>query len=250
MQLNYETKTWSGRLERNRRDFNAIIFDLDGVLIASDRELARFFSRLSKDANARYSPSELIGRIKGKTFSTIMKSIFPEIAPGRYREIQEKLAVSQSQGIFKEVRGATRFLRSVADRGCRVGIVTSAYREKLDKALVDLRLDDVDLVSVSFEDVKRHKPHRDPYVLCAKRLQVEPDRCLVFEDSESGIVAALASGAGCIGVGVPTEMADRHGIVAIEDFSDVLLYRIGVDHYAISLESVQSSGEVPFPAAG
>lgn len=240
MRINYETKAGTGKVNRSTREFNAIVFDLDGVLIASDWELANFFIQLSQDAKSCFTTSQMVDKIKGKTFSTIMRSIFPEIAPERYPEIQKRLADSQSQGIFREVRGATRFFRSVVDRGFRVGITTSAYREKLDKALVDLKLDHVDLVSVTFENVMRHKPYPEPYVLCAEKLQVEPDRCLVFEDSESGIVAALASGAGCIGVGISGETAERHGVVPIEDFSDVMLRRVGIDHYAISLEGVQN----------
>ena len=55
-------------------------------------------------------------------------------------------------------------------------------------------------VFVNGDDVRRGKPHPDPYLLAAERRGVAPDRCVVIEDAVAGIDAALAAGAQVIAV--------------------------------------------------
>lgn len=74
-------------------------------------------------------------------------------------------------------------------------------------------------VLVTSEDVENGKPFPDPYLLAARRLQVSPDRCAVFEDATAGIAAARAAGVSTIvGVGA----AATAGVtVAVADLSGV-----------------------------
>ena len=75
------------------------------------------------------------------------------------------------------------------------------------------------------DDIKQGKPNPDCYLLGAARLQVEPDKCIVFEDAVSGVKAAVAAGALCIGVqpDQPTPLLEAEAQSVVPDFSAVIL---------------------------
>jgi len=96
--------------------------------------------------------------------------------------------------------GAAALVAEVAASGLRYALVTSSQHGFVDAVLArtGLRFP----VLVCGNDVRRGKPDPEPYLLAARRLGVDPARCLVLEDSVAGITAAEA--AGCFVVAVPT----------------------------------------------
>ena len=58
------------------------------------------------------------------------------------------------------------------------------------------------------------KPHPEIFLMAAHKLGVEPDSCVVFEDAEAGIEAAIAAGMKCVGVGSPVLLKDANKIVS------------------------------------
>ena len=79
---------------------------------------------------------------------------------------------------------------------------------------------------VTVGDIQRGKPHPDGYLLAAQRLQKPPQRCLVFEDAVSGVKAAVAAGATCIGVQSPdraTALLVAGATYTVPDFTAVNL---------------------------
>jgi beta-phosphoglucomutase len=57
------------------------------------------------------------------------------------------------------------------------------------------------------------KPDPEIFLLAAKRLGISPDKCIVFEDAEAGVEAALAAGMKCVGVGSPEQLGKANFIV-------------------------------------
>jgi len=74
-------------------------------------------------------------------------------------------------------------------------------------------------------DVSRPKPYPDPYLEAMKRLNVLPERCVIFEDSPSGLQAASASGAGIVCgmlTGHPRDALIKNGAnMVVKDFTEV-----------------------------
>jgi HAD superfamily hydrolase (TIGR01509 family) len=97
--------------------------------------------------------------------------------------------------------GADTAVRSVAASGIRVALVTSGERPYADGFMKMARLDGVFSGSVTLDDVTRLKPDPEPYLKAAELFNVEPSKCVVFEDSVAGFVAARAAGMSCVGVG-------------------------------------------------
>lgn len=91
------------------------------------------------------------------------------------------------------IEGAVDAVRRIAARR-PVAVASSAHREVIDAALEATGLADVFGVVVSSDEVEHGKPAPDVYLATARRLGVEPVRCLVVEDSYNGVRAARAAG--------------------------------------------------------
>ena len=108
----------------------------------------------------------------------------------RYEEL-----IDAGVEILPGVRQGLAALRGVL----RMGIVTSSqptHFERIHRQTGTL-LDAFEFVLAS-GDYDRHKPHPDPYLAGAARMDVGPERCLAIEDTERGMVAAVSAGMRCL----------------------------------------------------
>ncbi|MFJ4921534.1 HAD family hydrolase [Streptomyces sp. NPDC088725] len=97
--------------------------------------------------------------------------------------------------------GAARLLAELAAHGVPTALVSASHRRIIDRILVSLGPGNFAL-SVAGDEVDRTKPHPDPYLVAARGLGVDPARCVVVEDTATGVAAAEA--AGCRVVAVPS----------------------------------------------
>jgi len=93
---------------------------------------------------------------------------------------------------IKPIESNIMLLKLLQENNIPVAIATGSSLESLKPAMekCDLTVD----VFVSSNDVTRGKPHPDLFLLAAKKLNVEPENCIVIEDSDTGIQAAAAAG--------------------------------------------------------
>lgn len=75
-----------------------------------------------------------------------------------------------------------------------IGVASGGFRDVIQKQLLHIGVADWFDVLVSAEDTQRHKPEPDVFLETAKRLNIPPERCLVFEDADLGIEAARRAG--------------------------------------------------------
>jgi HAD superfamily hydrolase (TIGR01509 family) len=97
--------------------------------------------------------------------------------------------------------GARRLLTELGAHGVPTALVSASHRHIIDSVLLSLGPENFAL-SVAGDEVDRTKPHPDPYLLAAARLGAHPTRCVVIEDTPTGVAAAEA--AGCPVVAVPS----------------------------------------------
>ena len=101
-------------------------------------------------------------------------------------------------------------LRVARERFCRTALATMSYRKEALHVLRLLELEDsLDEVLTS-EDVQNPKPDPDIYLLAAQKLEVDPQDCLVLEDSPNGVQAAVAAGMNVIAVATPFTISGLH----------------------------------------
>ena len=164
-------------------------------------------------------PSTILAFAHGRQAADTVAHFLPELsAEERSALVAGLLAeeVTRTDGIV-EVPGAGALLAALAERGVPVAIVTSAPRE-LAVARLDAAGVGIPEVLVAAEDVERGKPDPSCYLLAAERLGVPIERCVVFEDAEAGLAAAVASGGRVVVVGGHASPT-TDGLARIRDYS-------------------------------
>jgi HAD superfamily hydrolase (TIGR01509 family) len=120
--------------------------------------------------------------------------------------------------------GARELVAEVTAAGVPRALVTSAHRDLMDTVLetIGVAFD----VTVCADDVRRSKPHPEPYLLAAGRLGVHPGGCVALEDSPNGVASAEAAGCAVIAVPNVAVVPPRPGRVIARSLRDVDLARL------------------------
>lgn len=175
-------------------DCQALLFDLDGVLVDSAECVERTWRRWA-EVNG-LDPAEVIDAAHGRRTIETVRAVAPHLAAEA--EV-ERLAASEShetEGIY-EISGARELLKALPERSWAV--VTSGIRAVAELRIRHTRLP-VPPVLVCADEIKVGKPDPEGYLTAAERLDVDPGQCMVIEDAPPGIEAARAAGMRVIGI--------------------------------------------------
>jgi HAD superfamily hydrolase (TIGR01509 family) len=174
----------------------AVIFDLDGVILETEELWNEVREGLVRERGGRWSDSaqaDMMG-MSSTEWSRYMHDTLgvPDPPEEISREVVRRMGERYAEHL-PLIDGAVDAVRRVAARW-PLGLASSANRELIDRALELSGLAPLFKVTVSSEEVERGKPAADVYLEAARRLGVEPDRCAAIEDSASGIRSAYAAG--------------------------------------------------------
>jgi len=175
---------------------DAVVFDMDGVIVDSEQVWEEVRERYTRDQGGRYSERatrDMMG-MSSTEWSTYMAE---ELAlPGTPEQINAAI-VERMLARYGEdpplIPGAVEAVRSIAAR-FRIAIASSSNPELIEVVLRVSGLAAVVAEVVSSEEVARGKPAPDVYLEAARRLGVDPARCGAVEDSQNGIRSAKAAG--------------------------------------------------------
>lgn len=188
----------------NRID--AVIFDMDGVLI--DSEPLHFESdRLTiQEYGSEISDEVMIAYVgaTGEKFWSDMKPIYGitdslEVLLQKQKAHKEQL-FSQS---LQSIAGIPQLLSALQAQGKGLAVASSSPRYFIDMVLDGLGLRQFFPVIVSGDDISNCKPAPDIFIKAAEQLGVSADNCVVIEDSGHGVTAAKAANMRCIGLITP-----------------------------------------------
>jgi HAD superfamily hydrolase (TIGR01509 family) len=214
------------------RPIDAVIFDMDGLLLDSER-LYRDAMRAACVDRGLVLADELFQRMVGSSWAVtkqLLRDTYGADFPAD--EFQH-----ESHGHYDRLGaagtpqrpGVANILAHLRDAGIPRAVATSTgtarARAKLDQAGI-LHLFDV---LVGADDVSRHKPDPAPYLLAAARLGARPAHCVALEDSHNGVRAAAAAGMATIMVPdmlPPTEETDRLCVATLESLDHVVEFLI------------------------
>jgi HAD superfamily hydrolase (TIGR01509 family) len=174
----------------------AVVFDLDGVLLDSEQVWDQAREQLAEERGGRWHPQaqrDMMGMSSTEWSRYMHETIgLPEPPEEISREVVERLAA-----IYRErlpaLPGAKEAVERMAARW-PLGLASSSNRELIDLALELLGVKHLFAATVSSEEVPRGKPAPDVYLEAARRLEVDPARAAAVEDSHNGILSAKAAG--------------------------------------------------------
>jgi HAD superfamily hydrolase (TIGR01509 family) len=207
------------------RQLRAVLFDMDGVLInssaVSDRLLTEAAARDGVELTAQ--EFDTLRGTSGLQFWGYIKHTYN--LPGSVEEYWASYDAAGEVAAYDPslvAMGMRELLMQLRAESVMIGLVTSASCWRTEKVIDFLQIRTLLNTRVCANDVVEHKPHPAPYLMAATRLGVEPETCVVIEDSRRGVESALAAGMG-VGLFVgfntdPEALPLAHG--SIRDFSE------------------------------
>jgi HAD superfamily hydrolase (TIGR01509 family) len=173
-----------------------VIFDLDGVLVDSEKVWNEARRQLVEERGGRWR-EEAQRAMMGMSSLEWSRYMHDRLGvPDQPAEISQEVVRRLAQ-LYRErlpvVPGAREAVEQLAARW-PLALASSSNRELIDLALDLLQVKDAFTATVSSEEVKRGKPAPDVYLEASRRLHVEPAEAAAVEDSNNGILAAKAAG--------------------------------------------------------
>ena len=175
---------------------DAVVFDLDGVLVDSEEIWDRAREQLARERGGRWhdqAQQDMMG-MSSTEWSRYMHDVIGLEEPPEEinREVVRRLTELYRQEL-PVIPGAKEAVERLAARW-PLGLASSSNRELIDLALELLGVRHLFKATVSSEEVARGKPAPDVYLEAARRLGVDPAHTAAIEDSHNGILAAKAAG--------------------------------------------------------
>ena len=182
----------------------AVIFDMDGVICHTNPYHSLAFREFFSARDLTPTDEEFAEHMFGKSNSYILSHFLKRPVTGdEFIQMEE-----EKEGLFRKIyephiqpiAGITDFISDLKQNNVKLGVATSAPYANLELILSRVNIREKLGSILASEDVKKHKPDPEVYLKSAANLGIAPDQCLVFEDSFSGISAALNAGMRVVGV--------------------------------------------------
>lgn len=185
------------------------IFDFDETIIDLEPQHASAYEALCRELGSDYA--SMPASFRTASGRRIIDDIREMRAHFGWTESEEALFARRQEHFdricatseLEPLPGAMETIRELQSRGATLAITSSAVRASIEAILERLGIRDAFALIVDGSEVVHGKPDPEAYLLTARLLGVEPARCVVFEDSHVGVVAAKRAGMYCVGVRNP-----------------------------------------------
>ncbi|HEY0887093.1 MAG TPA: HAD family phosphatase [Ramlibacter sp.] len=206
----------------------ALLFDMDGTMVDSMPVHARSWEAFARRHGIGLDVQEILRRTTGRTGVECMRELFERpLADDEARQLaDEKEAIYRDlfAPVFREVAGFRSFAAAAVQRGLRIAVATAGDRHNIAFVLSRLRLDPPPHAVVGGDEGLPGKPDPALFLEAARRLQVPPAQCLVFEDAPFGIEAARRAGMRAVAVCTTHsagELAGPHVVAQVRDYDEL-----------------------------
>ena len=213
----------------NESILKAALFDLDGVVFDTEPQYTMFWGEQCR----LYHPEHpgLEHEIKGQTLTEIYDQWFSGPLKAEQQVITRRLNDYEAQMRYDYIEGFEQLIADLHRHGVKTAVVTSSNLPKMESVYryqPNFReLFDAILTS---EDFDRSKPDPDCYLKAAKRFGIQPNNCIVFEDSFNGLRAGRAAQMKVVG------LATTNAREAIAPLSDIQL----TDYREVTFDTLNS----------
>ena len=192
--MHFHHKAWMKFIALKKLGIDAITFERDyhkGTLI---EVMARFFPHLTTEKELRQVGNE-----------------------------KEALYRNTYGQFLKPLPGLHLFLKQLKQKNIPVGLATMGDQNNLEMTLKQLEITSYFHSTTGGDQVKQGKPHPEIFLRAAEKIGVDPQDCLAFEDTQSGITAAQAAGMQVVGIATQfslEKLLDLGCIVSVKDFEN------------------------------
>lgn len=195
----------------NSMSKKAVIFDLDGVIVSTDNYHYQAWKMIA-DEEGIYFDREINENLRGVSRMESLEILLQKSQKKYSAEEKQKLATRKND-YYKELLekltptdilpGVMVILTKLKELGIRIAIGSSSKNASF--ILKKIGLNNYFDAIADGNSIKNSKPHPEVFLLAAKMLDVAPEECVVVEDADSGIEAALAANMKVVGVGYASE---------------------------------------------
>jgi HAD superfamily hydrolase (TIGR01509 family) len=174
----------------------AVVFDLDGVVVDSEQVWDDVREQLAKERGGRWHPDaqqDMMGMSSPEWSRYMHEVIGLRESPDAINDEVVRRMLERYRSDLPLIDGAVDAVRRLAG-SFRLAVASSSNRPLIEAVLETAGIAAAFAVTVSSEEVARGKPAPDVYLEAARRLGVSPGRCAAVEDSSNGLRAAHAAG--------------------------------------------------------
>lgn len=198
----------------------ACIFDLDGVIVDTAHYHFLAWQRLARELGIDLTAEEN-EKLKGVSRMQSLQIILDMGKITLTKDRKEALANRKNDWFVEYIEamkpseifpGVKQLITSIKKKGIKVALASSS--KNAPRVIELLGIVDLFDVVVDGSMIIDTKPDPEIFLLCAQRLNIQPAGCLVFEDAEAGVEAAVRAGMKCVGVGSESVLAKANKIVA------------------------------------
>lgn len=187
----------------------ALLFDMDGTLAATDHLHADVFADFVRPHGIIVDDEFYAHKIAGRMNRLIFQDLFPGISAAEADAMSDakEAAFRAAHPHLDPLPGLRGFIAEATEKGLKIALVTNAPRANADHVLDAVGLTPHFAEIVTVDVVPRGKPHPDPYQEALRRFGLAPHEAIAFEDSPTGLRAAL--GAGLSTAGLATSLSEE-----------------------------------------
>lgn len=214
--------------ERVLKEYQVYLFDMDGTLVNSEPLKGKALSLACTDYGSNVD-FNIYKDVMGESWSVVTEHFFTYagLVPSlvefnqRFRSHYERL-LSENLELNK---GAKAYIEQLNTLGKTCGVVSSAATWMVGDVLNTVGLNKAFDIVITQEHVKKHKPDPEAYNFALSKLEAEPESVLIFEDSNAGVLAGVASG--CDVVVIKHEFNGKNdlsgAVKVIENFEEMFV---------------------------
>lgn len=205
----------------------AAIFDMDGLLIDSERIIMQGCIAAAKQIGITYTQAqytELVGRVWADSTRIMIEQLGSE---ANLNHVMQGLNtyLDDINHVFPLKKGALALLQNYQAQGVICSVASSSPMPHITHRLSQIGVVDFFSQLTSGQEVAKGKPNPDIYLLALKKLGLPAEECIAFEDSELGAQAAIAAGLRVVVVPdlkQPSEMVRKQSYSVVDSLEDWL----------------------------
>ena len=202
---------------------SAILFDMDGTIIDSEPLWLQAEIEVMAELGCHWDEQDQINCLGGPMERTekYMQDRSGNVKP--YGYFGQRLNEVMKLKFVKDLElmpNALELITKSKEAGLKTALVTASGRELMNSALTRFPKNSFD-IAISRDDVTNSKPHPEPYLMAAKRLEVKIEECLVLEDSMTGVRAGLDSGPQVVAISHIISIANEKNLRVISSLSEI-----------------------------